>query len=245
MLVDLHCHTHFSLCGCHSLLEVLHQAQQKGIQVQAITDHGPTLGGHIPTTFFDRFKIDLPNFTLLKGMECNLLGEGKIDVITKYLPYMDIVLLGLHPNTPRHQGIDFYTKEMLAAIEQNPCIDVLTHLNTPCYPVDFKTVIAAAQQKGIAIELNNSKTNLQRSPDSLTEELIKACLAAKAKVVINTDAHCLNEIADDRAIQKLLAKYPLPPEQIITHHPQQTLKFIAERRIFKQTAGRPENSCQQ
>lgn len=241
MLVDLHCHTHFSLCGCHSLLEVIQQAHQKGIQVQAITDHGPTLGGHIPTTFFDRFKIDLPNFTLLKGMECNLLGEGKIDVITKYLPYMDIVLLGLHPNTPRHQGIAYYTQEMLSAIENNPCIDVLTHLNTPCYPVDFKTVIPAAAAKGIAIELNNSKTHLQRSPDSLTRELIEACLAAHARVVINTDAHCLNEIANDDAIQKILAAYSFPEECIITQSPARTLKFIAERRIFKPAIGQAEH----
>ena len=109
MLVDFHCHTHFSLCGCHSLLEVLGQAKAKGIKVQAITDHGPTLGGHIPTTFFDRFQCPYSpeELTLLKGMECNLLANGEIDVLTKYLPYMDLVLLGIHPNTPRHQGAAF------------------------------------------------------------------------------------------------------------------------------------------
>ena len=244
MLVDFHCHTHFSLCGCHSLLEVINYAYQKGVQVQAITDHGPTLGGHIPTTFFDRFHPNLPNFTLLKGMECNLLGDGKIDVIQKYLPYMDIVLLGLHPNTPPHQGSAFYTQELISAMQHNPCVDVLTHLNTPCYPVDFSTVIAAANQQGIAIELNNSKTNLQRSPDALTCELIEACLAAHAKVVINTDAHCLNEIASDSAIQKLLANYTFAPDQIITQTPAQALKFVEERRIFKQASGQKTCSCQ-
>jgi len=235
MLVDLHCHTHFSLCGCHSLLEVLATAKARGIQVQAITDHGPTLGGHIPTTFFDRFACPYPapDFYLLKGMECNLLGDGQIDVLAKYLPYMDVVLLGIHPNTPRHQGAAYYTQELIKALEVNPYVDVLTHLNTPCYPVDFAAVIKVAVQKGVAIELNNSKTNLQRSPDDLTRELIKTCQAEHARVTINTDAHCLNEIADDTAIQKLLKEFTLDPTLVVTRDVASALKFIEQRRALK------------
>jgi putative hydrolase len=235
MLVDFHCHTHFSLCGCHSLLEVLAQAKKCGIQVQAITDHGPTLGGHIPTTFFDRFRCPYPaeEFTLLKGMECNLLGKGKIDVLPKYLPYMDLVLLGIHPNTPRHKKASYYTRELIAALQANPYIDVLTHLNTPCYPVDFRAVVQVAVRQGVAIELNNSKTNLQRAPDDLTQELIKVCQEENALVAINTDAHCLNEIANDAAIQRLLQDFSLNPANIVTRDAASALAFVQKRKACK------------
>jgi putative hydrolase len=233
--VDLHSHSSFSNCGCHSVIEMLHHAKALGMEALAITDHGPATGDHIPTPYFERMQNPVPGIHLFKGMECNLLEEkGKIDVLFPYLRFMDVVLLGIHPNTPTGLGRDLYTSYLLAAMERNPYIDILTHLNTPCYPVDFISVATAATQKGIAIELNNSKTALRRCPDIMALNLLAACREVGARMVVNSDAHCLHEIGQDQAARRMLSQAGFPEEMIINQNLQKTLNFVEERRIWKQ-----------
>ncbi|MEI8347317.1 MAG: PHP domain-containing protein [Pseudomonadota bacterium] len=232
--LDFHCHSSFSNCGCHSILELLQQAKKLGLKGLAITDHGPGTGDHIPSTFFDRLHNPVPGITLLKGMECNLLRDkGKIDVLMNYLKYMDVVLLGIHPNTPTGMGQDLYTDYLLAAMEQNLCIDIITHLNTPCYPVHFKVIAEAARRRGIAIELNNSKTDLGRATNEMTLFLIDCCKQAGTMMVVNSDAHALNEIGQDEAVRPLLKKAQFPEELIVNFTYEKGLDFIQERKILK------------
>jgi hypothetical protein len=72
----------------------------------------------------------LPGYASLKGMECNLVDEdGAIDLPPQQLPFMDVVLLGIQPNTPTGLGAGAYTARLLAALARNPAVDVVTHLN--------------------------------------------------------------------------------------------------------------------
>ncbi len=165
LAVDLHAHTHFSRCGLHSHVELLERARSLGMHGLAITDHGPAIGGRVCGAFFDRLRAPVAGVRLLKGMECNLVDEdGAIDLPPQQLPFMDVVLLGIHPNTPTGLGAGAYTARLLAALARNPAVDVVTHLNDPSYPVDFRAVARAALASGVAVELNNSKTALARSP---------------------------------------------------------------------------------
>ena len=80
-------------------------------------------------------------------MECNLEGAlGEIDVPKRYLRYLDVVLLGIHYNTPADLGQTAYTEMLVAAIESNPFVDIVTHPNDRIYPVDFEAVARAAHK---------------------------------------------------------------------------------------------------
>jgi putative hydrolase len=97
---DFHVHTFFSNCGIHTHLEMLARARALGMRGLAITDHGPMLKGRINSPFFERFHGPVDDVKLLKGMECNLSElPGEIDVPAQILHFLDIVLLGIHPNT--------------------------------------------------------------------------------------------------------------------------------------------------
>ncbi len=97
--VDFHCHSLFSGCGVHTVMEILEAGRKKGMEGLSITDHGRLVGGKANSPFFERLENPVQGIRLLKGMECNVDGDtGLTDCPMNFLPFMDIVLLGLHEN---------------------------------------------------------------------------------------------------------------------------------------------------
>ena len=232
--VDLHTHTFFSACGIHTHMEILTRAKALGMTAVAITDHGSELSPRVSSPFFDRLNAPLDGIRLLKGIECNLVdGDGRIDLPMNRLAYLDIVLLGIHPNTPTGLGKSAYTRMMIHAIDHNPAVDILTHLNDVSYPVDFREVIGAASARGVAIELNNSKTLLKRSPGELTGELVNTAKEIGAQMVVTSDMHALEELGDDTAVTPFLKDAQFPEDRLISLSAQTAFSFIDKRRRNK------------
>lgn len=233
--VDFHSHSIFSDCGVHSVVELLEQAKKNGMYALAVTDHGPELPGRVSNVFYDRLKQPVEGIRLLKGIECNLTGEkGKIDLPSRFIKDLDIILLGIHPNTPPKLGLEVYTDLLIAAIEENPLVDVLTHLNDKTYLVDFKKVALAAKKLGITVEINNSKTMLQRITDDITLDLLNACIETECPVVINSDAHVLSEVGRNEDVLPLLSKVNFPEELILNKNKEEALDFVEKRRKIKE-----------
>ncbi len=232
--VDLHTHSFFSCCGIHTHLEILERAKLLKMTAVAITDHGPALSPRTNGPVFDRLRNPVEGIRLLKGMECNLKDEkGGIDLPLSKLPYLDVVLLGIHPNTPKGLGKEKYTEMMLRAIDSNPSIDILTHLNDKDYSVDFETVISAAKDRGIAIELNNSKTMLNRVDPDTTQNLVQVSLKLGAKMVVTSDMHAIEELGLDTSVAPYLIESAYPEELVISSSAERAMAFIEERRGLK------------
>ena len=100
--VDLHVHSLFSSCGLHTLLELLEGGRRAGLAAMAITDHGLAVGnGRLTSVFFERFKCPYDDIVLYKGIELNILDDtGAVDIVWQFMPFIDIILLGVHPNLP-------------------------------------------------------------------------------------------------------------------------------------------------
>ena len=233
--IDLHSHSLFSSCGLHTCIEMLNHAKKLGMTALAITDHGLTLGGRLNSNFYERLNDPVPGIRLLKGVECNLLDEpGAVDCPKQFLAHMDIVLLGIHHNIQRGLGKAKYTEMLLRAIEENPFLDILAHLNVAHYEVDFESVVRAAMDRGILIEINNSKCLPGRSSLENTESLILTCKKLNCSVVVSSDAHAINEIGQDRMIRPILEELDFPQELILNRNPESVDDFIESRRKHKQ-----------
>lgn len=230
--VDFHSHTHFSKCGLHSILEMLTEARNRGLTALAITDHGPGLNSTTPSTFFDRLGTDVVSgITLLKGMECNVIDDnGTIDFPNKYLPFVDIVLFGLHPNLEAEKPEDYYTSLLLKTIDKNPIIDIITHPEDIHYPVDFDVLAQYAKKRGIVLELNNSKILYSRVSADVTLAFLKACKRNDCHIVINSDAHAIQEIGLDTSVRPLVKQAGFPEELIVNSTVETALTFLEERR---------------
>ncbi len=233
--VDFHSHSLSSRCGMHTCMEMLERAKALGMAGLAITDHGPALGGHIAGPFFDRLDDPLPGIRLIKGVECNLLEEpGRIDCPCQWLPYMDIVLLGIHPNTPEGLGTTAYTDMLILAMDKNPYVDVIVHANATTYDLDLEAVVQSAMRNNMVIELNNSKCCPSRSPANSTRNLMDICKRLSCPIVVSSDAHAVNEIGQDSMVQSLLQEVSFPQELIRNIDADRAFAFLEQRRDRKQ-----------
>jgi putative hydrolase len=238
LIVDLHVHSLFSACGLHTFLELLDQGRRSGLAAMAITDHGLAVGnGRLTSVFFERFKCPFSDIVLYKGIELNLLDDkGTIDIVWQFMPFIDILLLGVHPNLPPHGSREHYTAMLCAAIDKNPFIDIITHPNDPLYPLDYVTIANKAKEHGVALELNNSKVLYNRSTVEDTLELIAACKQSGCLIAVNSDTHAIHELGRDEAVKPLLDRARFPVDRIVNRDLDSAAAFIEGRRGLKSDA---------
>jgi putative hydrolase len=232
--VDLHSHSLASLCGVHTVVEMLTRARELDLKALAITDHGPALGSRLNSVFFERLVDPVPGVRLLKGLECNL-GErpGTTDLPAAYLRYCDVILVGLHANTPKGRSAREYTDLLVAALEVNPFLDIVVHANSQDYPLDFRRLARAVRDLDRAIELNNSKVALGRVGSEVTESLLEACIREACPVVVTSDAHTLDEIGRDEAIRSIMSSMRFPQELVVNRTAEAAFAFLERRRSLK------------
>jgi DNA polymerase (family 10) len=200
---DLHMHTTAS-DGKASLREMVVAAIQRGLKYIAITDHSPRVSmanGLNPQRLREQWdEIDRLNrefvtgvadpshsFTILKGIECDILEKGGMDLPDDVLAEADWVIASIHygQQQPREQ----ITDRILGAIE-NPHIAIIAHPTGRLigrrepYAVDLDAVFTAAAKHGKFLEINANPARLDLDD--------VACAAAKRHgipIVISSDAH--------------------------------------------------------
>ncbi len=193
---DLHMHTTDS-DGRGSLAEMVAAAKQRGLQYIAITDHSRRVSmanGLGPERLLEQWarieewnRREQDDFRVLKGVECDILEAGGMDIPDDVLAQADWVLAAVHYG--QRQSRQQITERILGAIE-NPYVTAVAHptgrlLNRrEAYEVDLEAVMAAAKKHHKFLELN-------ASPERLDLHDVH-CAAAKRlgiPVVIDTDAH--------------------------------------------------------
>ncbi len=193
---DLHMHTH-ATDGRASIEEMAAAAKKRGLRFIAITDHSKRVsmanGLDAARALAQWKEIDEINaraddgFLILKGIECDILEKGGMDLPDDVLAEADWVVASVHygQNQPREQ----ITERILGALE-NPHVSAIAHPTGRIvnrrkpYEVDLEAVFAAAKKHHKFLELN-------ANPHRLDLDDV-ACAAAKDRgipIVINTDAH--------------------------------------------------------
>lgn len=193
---DLHMHTH-ATDGSASIEEMAAAARARGLSYIAITDHSQRVSmanGLTPERALaqwkeiDRINKDQPaGFKILKGIECDILEKGGMDLPDDVLAEADWVIASIHygQKQPRSQ----ITDRMLGAIA-NPHVCLVAHptgrlLNRrDPYEIDIDQVFAAAKQHGKLLELNANPMRLD-----LNDVHLAAAKQHGIPIVINTDAH--------------------------------------------------------
>jgi len=193
---DLHMHTTES-DGKDSIETMAKSARALGLKYIAITDHSKRVAmanGLDEKRLLKQWaQIDEINaaatddFVILKGVECDILESGPMDIQDGVLAQADWVIASVHygQNQPRSQ----ITDRIIGAIE-NPNICMVAHptgrlLNKrEPYDVDLEAVFAAAKENKTLMELNANPVRLD-----LNEVYLMAAKEQGIPIVINTDAH--------------------------------------------------------
>ncbi|MDE2230269.1 MAG: DNA polymerase/3'-5' exonuclease PolX [Alphaproteobacteria bacterium] len=201
---DLHVHT-VATDGHNTLTEMARAAHERGFEYLAITEHSKRIAmahgfdsRHLLKQIeeIDRFNATSPRITILKGIEVDILEDGKLDLPDATLGHLDLVVASVHSHF--HFSRDKQTGRILRAMER-PHFTVFAHPTGRLigerepYDVDMPRIIGAAKDRGCFIELN-------AHPERL--DLIDAhCRMAKevgVLVSIATDAHRTEELGNLR-----------------------------------------------
>ena len=199
---DLHSHTTLS-DGRNSLEEMAAAARERGYAYLALTDHSAShgFGNHVTDEMLAERIEEIRawnkgkrGFRLLAGSEVNIGLDGELDYPEELLAELDWVVASVH--TAFKDDRDWMTGRVLAAIE-NPLVDCIGHLTGRLllrrepYPVDVEAVVEAAARTGTMLEINGNPNRRD-----LSEQHARLAAEAGAPIVVNTDAHGTETMAN-------------------------------------------------
>jgi DNA polymerase (family 10) len=199
---DLHSHTTLS-DGRNTLEEMAAAGRERGYAYLAITDHSAShgFGDHVTAErLWQRIEeVNAWNegergFRLLAGSEINIGLDGSLDYPDDLVAALDWVVASVHTSFSISPAA--MTERVLAAIE-NPGVDCIGHLTGRLigrrepYGIDVEAVAEAAARTGTMLEINGNPNRRD-----LSEHHARLAREAGATIVLNTDAHGVDTLAN-------------------------------------------------
>jgi putative hydrolase len=232
---DLHTHSDWS-DGLAPIELMVGEARRLGHEYTALTDHSPRLrvaNGlsaerlRAQLEILPRFSGD--GFTLLSGIEVDILDDGSLDQTEELLGELDVVVASVHSKLRMDAGA--MTRRMVAAA-RNPRVNVLGHVTgrlvegsrgtRPPSEFDARAVFEACAAHDTAVEIN-SRPERQDPPDDLLALAVEVgCLFA-----IDSDAHAPGQLSllDYGAARAEAAG--VPADRVVTTWPRERLQAWA------------------
>jgi DNA polymerase (family 10) len=197
-----HVHTTWS-DGTASIVEMARAASEAGFEYVGISDHSRAAvyaNGLDPARLasqgaeVEAARRELPDLTILHGVEVDVLEDGSLDLPDDALAPLDFVVASLHT----HFALDVatQTRRIVRALG-HPLVTILGHptgrllLGRPGYGFDLDEVATAAAATGVFLEINASPQRLDLAPD-----MIRRAAELGARFCINPDAHEPRGFAD-------------------------------------------------
>ena len=161
----LHCHSDYS-DGAATIEEMAIAAKERGWDYVGISDHSESAfyaGGLKRDKLLrqveeiDELNARMTGFRILKGIEADILADGRLDYDAQILDGFDFVIGSIHSRFSMDG--DAMTKRVLAALD-DPHLTILAHptgrllLSREPYAIDVEAVLEKAAQVGAAVELN-------------------------------------------------------------------------------------------
>ena len=191
----LHVHTRHS-DGRADVMEMASAAAQLGYGYIGICDHSKAAAYANGLTEdrvraqweeIDSVNAELDDIRVLKGIEVDILGDGRLDFEDEFLSEFDVVVASVHS---RFGMTEAEATDRIVRAVQNPHVDILGHptgrllLSREGYPLDHRAVIDAAAEANTSIELNANPRRLDMDWRHIGYAREKG-----VKIAINTDAH--------------------------------------------------------
>ncbi|GAC1366887.1 MAG: DNA polymerase/3'-5' exonuclease PolX [Actinomycetota bacterium] len=233
---DLQSHSTYS-DGRFSVREMAFAAAARGYAYYAVTDHGLRLAVTRSLSLEDivrqREEIRGINeelagrMTVLHGLEANIGMDGELDYPDEILAGFDLVVASLHHQLGGERQA--MTRRVLRAIA-NPHVHVLGHPTgrmlprRPASDLDLEAVCLAANEHGVALEINGSPRRLDLKDDHAFLARQLGCLFA-----ISTDAHSVAELANMSLGVATAQRGWVQPAQVVNTWPLEELRrFLAK-----------------
>jgi DNA polymerase (family 10) len=198
---DLQVHSNWS-DGKFSMEEMVEQALKLNYQYLLFTDHSKSLGIANgmneekvlkQMSFIDKLNQKYRGkIKILKGIELNILKDGRVDISDKILEKLDIVGASIHSyfRMTKNEMTNRIKKAMA-----NKNIDIIFHptgrllLQREAYEVDMEELFKYAQKTKTIFEINASYERLD-----LSDNLIRLGSIYNVLFSLGTDSHYLKQL---------------------------------------------------
>lgn len=232
---DLHMHTTVT-DGRDDLNAMAAAAHRLGHSYIAITDHSKALAmangldenralAHAARVRALNGRFD--GLTVLAGIECDILADGRLDLADDCLAQLDIVVASVHSHFSQDENQ--MTERVLKALECR-WIDVLGHptgrllLKRDAFKIDFERLTNAAAQYGVALEINCQVDRLD-----LNDAHARLAHERGASIVISTDAHSTTALGNLRWGVQVARRAWLSPEAVLNTRAIDDLRPLLRR----------------
>jgi DNA polymerase (family X) len=199
---DLHVHTDWS-DGKATVLEMGEAARERGYEYLAICDHTRNVRV-VPGLDADDVRRQaeeiaaanerLAPFFILRGIECDILPDGSLDLPDDVLGELDWVMASVHAGqrAPRDQ----ITARTIEAM-RHPAVRGLSHPkgrvinHRPENALDLERVFEVALEEGVVLEVNGLPDRLD-----LSGEHVRKAVEAGVPILASTDAHSVRGLGN-------------------------------------------------
>ena len=217
-VVDTHTHTVASGHAYSTVQEMAREASVNGIDMFAVTDHGPAMKGAPCLYHFGNLRTIpevLYGVRILKGVEANIVDyNGRVDMPDEYLKRLDFVIASFHDICIEPSSKEVHTNAYLNLMK-NPYIDAIGHPGTPQFDVDIEKVVSAAKEYRKFIEINNHSFMVRTGCDDNCRNFAIECKRQGVKIVCGSDAHISFQVGKFERVERLLEEIGMPEELVM------------------------------
>jgi DNA polymerase (family X) len=138
----------------------------------------------------------LAPFRVLRGIECDILADGTLDLPDAVLADLEWVQASVHAG--QRQSREQLTRRTVEAM-RHPAVRAISHPqgriigHRPPNAVDLERVFEVAVETGTALEVNGLPDRLD-----LAGERVREAIAAGVRIVASTDAHSVRGLSNMR-----------------------------------------------
>lgn len=235
-ILDIHTHTLASGHAYNTIMEMARAAADNGLEMLGITDHAPTMKGTATSFYFLNLHVvprEMFGIRLLLGCELNILDfDGRIDLPEEILKKMDICIASIHPPCFGKGGTKEQNTSAVVNAMKNPYVHVIGHPDDSRFELDFETIVRAAKEYHVLLELNNSSLSPNGFRINAGENilvLLKYCKQYEVSVVMSSDAHIFSDVGNHCYVKELVTCAAFPDELIVNRSIHLLEDFLCNR----------------
>jgi DNA polymerase (family X) len=232
----LHCHSVYS-DGKHTIERMAKAARALGWSYVGISDHSQAAfyaNGVAREAMLeqhdeiDELNAKLEGFRVLKGVEADILADGRLDYDEELLARFDYVIASIHSRFKMDGPA--MTERVLRAMD-DPRMTILAHptgrllLSREPYAIDLEAVLQKAAETGVAVEVNADPHRLD-----LDWRHLQRAKALGVTVEIGPDAHSASSLEWAELGVAMARKGWLEPRDILNARSADDVVRFARRR---------------
>lgn len=237
-VIDTHTH---SIASGHStsdtVTDMAKEASKRGIEILALTEHGPATLGSCTESYFQNLHYAPKNrfgVSILYGCEANILNyEGNLDLEDDLLKHLDLNIASLHSQIINPGSLTENTNAILGAI-RNPYIRIIGHPDDERFPLDYEKIIEEAMKHKVVLELNNSSLSVEGyRGDTKKNDItyLNLCKKYSYPILLGSDSHGKNKIGVFDEALKLLDELEFPKELILNNNVPIMKRWLNSKKV--------------